>query len=119
LHKADTVVRVPIAGGAIEQVAKLNFHADNLRWGDDGGLYIAGAILPRGFAILPCLSQPVCEVAFGAVRIDPISGASQEIFRSDALKGRFGMATVVLPVGDDLWFGTARGDRVLVVPRGK
>ena len=50
------------------------------------------------------------------VMIDPETLDLEEIYRQNAVPG-FGGGTTALEVGDELWIGSFRGDRIAVVPR--
>jgi hypothetical protein len=104
------VVRVPVKGGAVQTVSKFDFNADNLRWGEDGDLYVAGQL-----QVMECLKTLICDVGFVVARIDPMTLATREIFRSNGIKGSFGAATTALQVGTRFWIGSWRADRVAIL----
>ena len=104
------VVRVPVDGGAGQTILKMNYNADNLRWGEDGHLYVAGQL-----QVSPCRKVLICDVGFVVAQINPDTLATKEIFRSDGIKGAFGAATTALQVSDRFWIGTWRGDRIAIL----
>ncbi|MBI4164534.1 MAG: hypothetical protein HY508_02240 [Acidobacteria bacterium] len=118
---ADTpgrsVIRIPVSGEGEQAALKLNFLPDNLRWGEDGYLYVAGPYWPEGFPVEECFKTPICSVGFAVAQVDPNTFTAKEIFRSDrdGIKREFGAATGALKVGDHFWIGTSRGDRVAIL----
>ena len=116
LTSQHSVVRIPVEGGPQQTVLKSDFYTDNLRWGEDGRLYVAGGRWTDDFPIMECLKAPVCATGFVVVQIDPVTLATKEVFRSEGIKGKFGLATTALQVGDSVWLGSSRGDRVATMP---
>jgi Protein of unknown function (DUF3604) len=116
---ADTmeksIHRIPVSGVGEDKVLKVDFLADNLRWGEDGHLYAAGASFPEGFQFGECLSADICDVGFVVAQIDPNTLTAKEVVRSEGIKGKFGTATTALQVGQYLWIGSARGDRAAIL----
>lgn len=80
---------------------KLGFQIDNIHWAKDGKLLGAGQI----------------GQDWRVVKIDPKTLAVQQVYAQDDKPG-FGGGTVALEVGDALWIGSYRGDRIAIV-RGK
>ncbi len=117
---ADTaeksIHRIALNGEGGDEVLKVDFLADNLRWGEDGHLYAAGALLPENFKFGECLHAEICDVGFVVTQIDPNTLTAKEIIRNDGIKGKFGAATTALQLGQQLWIGSARGDRVAILP---
>jgi hypothetical protein len=81
---------------------KLGFRADNVRWSPDGQLFVTGQVL----------EQPAATVI---VKIHPETLKVTEILRRPNTP-EFSNGTVTVQVGKELWVGTFRGDRLLVVP---
>lgn len=78
----------------------LGFRVDNIHWARDGTLFAAGQA-PGG--------------TWKAVKIDPSTLAVREVV-SYADTPEFGGGTVVAEVGDTLWVGSFRGNRIAIVP---
>jgi hypothetical protein len=78
----------------------LGFRIDNIHWAEDGRLISAGQVGQDWRVAL----------------IDPETLEVEEIYRQDDMPG-FGGGTVALEVGDEIWVGSYRGDRIAVVPR--
>lgn len=115
----SAVVRVPIDGG--EQTAIKVDHPDNLRWGEDGRLYVASPIFPKewtsGDEFKKCLKKLLCVTGMHIAAIDPKTLAVEEIMRNDdGLKGKYGLSTTALQIGDQLWIGTERAPYLAIIP---
>ena len=77
----------------------LGFRIDNIHWASDGRLISAGQV----------------GQDWRVVMIDPETLEVEEIYRQADMPA-FGGGTVALEVGDELWIGSFRGDRIAVVP---
>jgi hypothetical protein len=86
------------------------FRPDNVRVLADGKLLIAGQA-GEPSAIFTCTRQPVCTVGFKVVRFDPAT-SKLETLLDEPGSSVFGGASVAIVVGEELWVGTFRGDRV-------
>jgi sugar lactone lactonase YvrE len=110
---AREVVRFDRAADPItKQSVTLDVRPDNLRWTNEGTLYtIGGNFVPPA----QCASPP-CATGWSVVEIDPDTLEAQRVTGVDqtaALQG----ASTALAVGDEIWVGTFRGDRVGYLPR--
>lgn len=77
----------------------LGFRVDNIHWARDGSLWAVGQ----------------ATQSWKAVKIDPQTLAVREaVSRPDT--PAFGAGTAVLEVGDALWVGSYRGNRIAIVP---
>jgi len=81
---------------------KLGFRVDNIRFGPDGAILGAG----QG------------QRTTNLVRIDPSTLEVTELV-NQADSPAFGSGTVAVPVGDQLWVGSFRGDRIAIFPAPK
>ncbi len=77
----------------------LGFRVDNVHWARDGSLWAVG----QG------------DGSWKAVKIDPRTLAVHEVL-SRADTSAFGAGTTVLEVGDDLWVGSFRANRIEIIP---
>jgi hypothetical protein len=114
------------SGGAVWQVdpdnperarkVPLGFLADNLRRGADGMIWVAGHVASVP-AVMECyLSEDAhCPLDSVVAGIDP--GDLSVVCSQRIPATTFPAATVALPVGQSLWLGTFRGDKVLMAPR--
>ena len=89
----------------------LNFRIDNVRWAPDGKtLLVAGQ---GGAAGQPGRGQPAQVSIVG--RIDPQAMTFHEMINQTLAPG-LTAATVAVQVGNELWVGSFRGDRVTRYP---
>jgi sugar lactone lactonase YvrE len=82
---------------------KLGFRADNVRWAPDGTLYVTG----QGGAG----QQQTTNI----VKIHPDTLKVTEIRKEPATPG-FSAGTVTVQLGNELWVGSFRGDRIAIFP---
>jgi hypothetical protein len=104
------IYRVPLSGHGKRAIAKVDFCPDNLRWAPDGSIFVTGQFIDaknmnglRGWA---------------TVRLDPKSMMTTPVAKEPGMK-EFDNATSTVQVGDTLWFGTFRGDRMAYMPAPK
>jgi hypothetical protein len=100
----------------------LAFTPDNVHMGPDGLLYTAG----MANDVPECGGPPgadhnieilaACPRGSIAVAIDPATMQQQTVLQTEATPA-FSNATMVLPVGEELWIGTFSGDRIARAPR--
>ena len=95
-----------------KETATLSVRPDNLRWTPEGTLYTAG-----GNYVDPAdCAEPPCATGWSVLEIDPDTLEASRVVGADqdaALQG----ASTGLAVGDEVWIGTFRGDRVGYVSR--
>jgi hypothetical protein len=97
-------------------VIPLGFRVDNVRWAPDGTLIVAGqggpdtAIFGRRGAA-PAPAPPTSTIG----KIDPDKMVYREIINYPT-SAAVSAATVAVQVGDELWAGSFRGDRVARYP---
>jgi len=97
------IYRVPLSGQGKRSVAKVDFCPDNLRWAPDGSIFVTGQFIDA--KTMNGLH------GWAAVRLDPRTMATSPVAKEPGLK-EFDNATSTVQVGDTLWFGTFRGDRM-------
>jgi hypothetical protein len=108
------VVRLSRDGGASAKPETLptGFLSDNLRWAPDGKLMVAGQDTGAK-QVFGCFEshQTRCTQPW---RIDSWDTAAMKLepLLSEAGNPEFGDATVGLQIGDDMFVGTFRGDRI-------
>jgi hypothetical protein len=83
----------------IREEVPLGFRVDNIRWSRDGSILAAGQAAQTTLV----------------VKIDPESLAVREIVRYRDTP-QYGAGTVAVEVGDQIWVGSYRGDRLAVFP---
>jgi sugar lactone lactonase YvrE len=92
----------------------LGFRVDNVRWAPDGSLFVAGqggADVGRGRGAGG--NPPVMTSVVG--KVDPKTMTYQEIVNYPT-SPEVSFATVAVQIGDELWVGSSRGDRVARYP---
>jgi hypothetical protein len=83
----------------VREEVPLGFRVDNIHWARDGMLWSVGQD----------------EQDWIGVKIDPDTLAARELLRR-ADKPEFGSGTALAEVGDELWVGSFRGNRIVIVP---
>jgi hypothetical protein len=81
----------------------LGFRADNVRWAPDGSLLVAGQ------------GGTAPEQTSNVVKIDPNTLRVTQVIRH-ANSPEFGAGTVAVQVGNEIWVGSFRGDRIARFP---
>ena len=101
------IYRVPLSGHDKSSVAKVDFCPDNLRWAPDGSIFVTGQFIN---------AQTLNTMhGWATVRLDPKTMAITPVVKEAGLKV-FDDATSTVQVGQTLWFGTFRGDRMAYMP---
>ncbi|MEO8306465.1 MAG: hypothetical protein ABI616_00310 [Pseudomonadota bacterium] len=93
-----------------KRVVPLNFAADNLRWSQDGR-----SILAAGQKFVAREGGPAGLDGWTVIRVNPDTLASTVLFDTDAKAPLQGVSSAV-EVGDQIWVGTFRGDRLGYFP---
>jgi hypothetical protein len=106
------VIRVPVDGMGEKAVLELAVWPDNLRWGDDGALWVAGAADVEAY--MACRQQPGCRADYRIARIDPASLKVEDV-PVPAATSEFGDATTAAFVDGDLWLAAYPTDRLAVL----
>ncbi len=97
------IYRVPLSGTGESSVITVDFSPDNLRWAPDGKIFVTGQFLTpenRGGW------DP-----WTTVRLDPQTMAISPVLKEPA-NAHFGDGTTTVQIGQTLWIGSFRGDRV-------
>jgi hypothetical protein len=101
-----------VASPVAKQSVTIGVRPDNLRWTDDGTLYtIGGNYVPPE----ECASPP-CATGWSVVEIDPDTLEATRVTGVDESAAMQGASTAIA-VGEEIWIGTFRGDRVGYLPR--
>jgi hypothetical protein len=95
-------------------IAKVNFHADNIRWQPDGTLVTAGQVGSVDDVLEECLGNARCtKTSSSAAIIDPNSGKVREVVTSFPSTENFDLATSGVIANNELWVGSiGRGKRI-------
>ena len=106
------IVRLDRQGKVAPVSIRLDYLPDNLRRAPDGTLLVAGQG-PDIKTLLSCKAAS-CPHAWTVVRLDPVSLKVTPVLHVPGTEA-FSDATTALQVGDELWIGTYKGDRVAYV----
>jgi Glycosyl hydrolases family 2, sugar binding domain/Glycosyl hydrolases family 2/Glycosyl hydrolases family 2, TIM barrel domain len=99
------IVRLSRGADHVErQAVKVGFSSDNLRWSPNGRLLVAGQLSG-------CGSERICTAPYEMLELNPDTLKFERLDHPDTAP-EFGAASVALSLGDDVWVGTYRGDRI-------
>lgn len=102
------VYRVPLSGKGERTSVKVDFNPDNLRWAPGGKVFVTGQFInPK--------NPPGAHNGWATVLLDPQTMTTTPVVKEAGL-AEFDNATSAVQVGNTLWFGTFRGDRVAYRP---
>jgi hypothetical protein len=87
------------AATPVREEINLGFRVDNIHWAKDGKLLTVGQV----------------GQDWQVAKIDPVTLKVEQVYAQKDTPG-FGGGTVALEVGNTLWVGSYRGDRIAVVP---
>jgi hypothetical protein len=100
-----------------KDVIKLGFRPDNVRFMPDGSLLFAAGHTDKDGKSIVEPREPLRETS-NVARIDPKTLEFRRIFQHPAIDG-FVATTTGVQIGDELWLGAQRGDRVAYLPMPK
>jgi hypothetical protein len=96
----------------VKEAVTIGVRPDNLRWTDEGTLYtIGGNFVPPE----QCVNPP-CATGWSVIEIDPDTLEATRVTGVDQTATLQGASTGIA-VGEEIWIGTFRGDRVGYLPR--
>jgi hypothetical protein len=87
---------------------------DNVKWGADGRLIVAGSVSTPLEVFAEVTARDVCPIPLRVIRIDPETLAAEEAVSLD--HDTFGTAATGYDVDGDLWIASPRSDRIAVLP---
>jgi hypothetical protein len=100
-----------------KDVIKLGFRPDNLRMSPDGSvLFAAGHTDKNGRSIVEP-REPLRETS-NVAKINPRTLEFRRIFQHPAIDG-FVASTTAIQIGNQMWLGSQRGDRIAYFPAPK
>ncbi|HJU16604.1 MAG TPA: hypothetical protein VJ770_09035 [Stellaceae bacterium] len=111
------VVRLSRGAGPVKRdILPVGFLADNLRWAPDGTLIVAGQAVPAK-EVFSCFesAKPRCTQPWRILRWDTEAMKLQTV-KSGRGDPEFGGATTGLEIGNEMFVGTFRGDRIAYFP---
>lgn len=97
-----------------QQVIDLGFRPDNLRMSLDGSVIFASGHTDKDGRSITDPREPLRETT-NVAAIDPDTLEFRRIFEHSAMDG-FVAATTAVQIGDEMWLGSYRGDRVAYFP---
>lgn len=100
-----------------KDVVKLGFRPDNLRMSLDGLAILAAGHTDKDARSIVEPREPLRETS-NVARIDPQTLEVRRIFQHPAIDG-FVASTTAIQIGNEMWLGSARGDRVAYFPAPK
>jgi hypothetical protein len=103
-----------ISGHGVETIALGDMHPDNIRRGPNGSLIIGGQVGTTQ-EVFDCLTPKVtiCGIPYRAVKVDP-NTHDVEVLVDERGGKHFGGASVAIIVGDEIWVGPFKGNRVAI-----
>ena len=102
------VYRVPLSGTDERTSVKVDFHPDNLRWAPDGKIFVTGQVItPNG--------GPGAQVGWATAKLDPQTMAVAPLVKEPGY-AEFEGGTSAVQVGNTMWIGTYRGERIAYRP---
>ena len=113
--REETLTRVSLDQTPVQRdVIELGFRPDNLRMSSDGSALFAAGHTDRDGQSIVEPREPLRESS-NVARIDPETLEFERIFQHPAMPG-FVASTTGVPVGNELWLGSQRGDRIAYLP---
>jgi len=106
-YGSGEIWRLPLSGQGPRLSAKVEFSPDNLRWAPDGTLFVTGQYLRD--------VKPGQPHDWAVARLDPKTMAVKLLLKK-AGTPQFDDATSSVQVGQTLWVGTFKGDRIAYLP---
>ena len=107
-YGGKAIWRFAVDGSEPAKSAPMAFRPDNLRWAPDGKILATGQFIEPATLRTPLHGWAV-------VRLDPKTMATTPVLQQPG-RPSFDDGTVALQVGDTLWVGTFRGDRIVYAP---
>ena len=116
LWSAGQVMRLSRGREPVEkQTVDLGFFPDNIRWQADGSLLSAGHSADGIPRILECLETLCDDMRTHTARVDPDTLAIEHVV-DVPVNEHFFTGTAALDVGDEIWMGSVRGERIARFP---
>jgi hypothetical protein len=100
-----------------KDVIKVGFRPDNIRMSADGSVLFAAGHTDKNGESVKEPREPLRETS-NVARIDPRTLEVRRIFTHPAIAG-FVASTTGIQIGNELWLGAQRGDRVAYLPMPK
>ena len=95
-------------------IVQLGFRPDNLRMSIDGTALLAAGHTDKDGQSIVEPREPLLETS-NVSKIDPETLEVERIFEHPSMEG-FVASTTAIQIGNELWLGSARGERIAVAP---
>ena len=113
--REETLTRVSLDQTPVQRdVIELGFRPDNVRMSADGSTLFAAGHTDKDLQSIVEPREPLMESS-NVARIDPETLDFERIFQHPSMPG-FVASTTAVPVGNELWLGSQRGDRIAYLP---
>lgn len=96
------------------EVVQLGFRPDNVRMSLDGSTLLAAGHTDKNGQSITEPREPLLETS-NVAAIDPVTLDVERIYEHASMEG-FVTSTTAIVIGDELWLGSARGERVAYAP---
>ncbi len=111
----EKLTRISLGQTPVQKVVvALGFRPDNLRMSLDGSVILAAGHTDKDGRSIREPREPLRETS-NVAEIDPQTLEVRRIFEHSAIEG-FVASTTATQVGNEIWLGSYRGDRVAYVP---
>ncbi|MDA1094899.1 MAG: hypothetical protein O3A25_16735 [Acidobacteria bacterium] len=111
----EKMTRISLGASPVQQeVIDLGFRPDNLRMALDGSVLFASGHTDKDGLSITDPREPLRET-INVAAIDPETLEFTRIFEHPAMDG-FVTATTAMRIGDEMWLGSYRGDRIAYFP---
>ena len=97
-----------------KDIIALGFRPDNLRMSPDGSILFAAGHTDKDGRSITEPREPLRETS-NVAKIEPQTLEVRRIFQHPAMEG-FVASTTATPIGNDVWLGSQRGDRIAYFP---
>ena len=114
----EKVTRVSRGQPSVQKdVIQLGFRPDNLRMSPDGSVIFAAGHTDKDGRSITEPREPLKETS-NVARIDPKTLEFRRIFQHPAMEG-FVASTTAIQIGNEMWLGSQRGERIAYIPAPK
>jgi hypothetical protein len=100
-----------------KDVVQLGFRPDNVRFSPDGSVLFAAGHTDKDGKSITGAREPLRETS-NVARIDPQTLEARRIFTHPAMAG-FVASTTAVQIGNEMWLGSQRGERIAYFPAPK
>jgi hypothetical protein len=100
-----------------KEVIQLGFRPDNVRFSPDGSVLFAAGHTDKDGRSITEPREPLRETS-NVARVDPKTLEFRRIFQHAAMEG-FVASTTAVQIGNEMWLGSQRGERIAYFPAPK